>query len=140
MAHLEVRQPPPDRGMGGAIVRREPVVHVRSVARSLFVGWLLASPALAQAQTDPAPRAPAPEAAQDPARAAFEALPEPERRALQDALTWTGDYKGAPDGGYGRGTRDALNAWSARAKTPPGRALDEAARATSARPTRSCSG
>ncbi|HEY8581096.1 MAG TPA: serine protease [Beijerinckiaceae bacterium] len=80
----------------------------------------LAGGALAQQPAPPAP-------AEDAARAAFEALPESERKALQDALVWTGDYKSTLDGGFGRGTRDALAAYGARMKiagplTPPQRA------------------
>ena len=89
-----------------------------SVARPLSVTLaLLAAPAVAQAPKAPPPRAPA--AAPDPAleamRAAFEALPEPERKALQDALVWTGDYNSVVNGAFGRRTFEALNAARARA-------------------------
>jgi peptidoglycan hydrolase-like protein with peptidoglycan-binding domain len=42
------------------------------------------------------------------ARAAFQALSEPERRALQDALGWLGFYNGVVDGAYGKRTIEAL--------------------------------
>jgi hypothetical protein len=78
---------------------------------------------LAQGQSQvPAPRpaakAPAPASAADPAfeaaKAAFEALPEAERKALQDALVWTGDYNSVLAGTFGRRTFEALNAFQAR--------------------------
>lgn len=68
--------------------------------------------------------APKPSAAPDPAfdaaRTAYEALPEPERKGLQDALVWTGDYNSVVTGTYGRRTHDALLAYAARtgAKDP----------------------
>ncbi len=96
-------------------------------ARMLVAFSLLARAPMAQAQMGDAPRSAASDAT-DAVRTTFDALPEAQRRALQDALVWTGDYKGAPDGGFGRGTRDALNLWGARMKLPPGGALDEAAR------------
>lgn len=48
------------------------------------------------------------------AKAAFEALPEAERKSLQDALIWTGDYKGTADGGFGRQTFEAIAAFQQR--------------------------
>ncbi len=43
----------------------------------------------------PSPAAPKPaDPAFEAARAAFEPLPEAERKALQDALVWTGDFNG----------------------------------------------
>ena len=60
----------------------------------------------ASGQTPPAttPRAVAPDSAFDAARAAFDALPEAERKAVQDALAWVGDYAGMADGSFGRQT------------------------------------
>ncbi len=60
----------------------------------------------------PKPADPAVEAA----RIAFEALPEAERKALQDALVWTGDFNGVVSGGFGKRTFDALQAFAARAR------------------------
>jgi len=70
------------------------------------------------------------DAAFEAARLAFETLPEPDRRAIQEALIWTGDYKGAVDGGYGRGTRTAMTAWARRVGLPDDGLLDTRARAT----------
>ncbi|KAB1075803.1 serine protease [Methylobacterium planeticum] len=62
-----------------------------------------------------APPAPAqPDPAYEAARTAFEALPEAERKGLQDALIWTGDYTSVVAGTFGRRTFEALNAFRAR--------------------------
>jgi len=63
------------------------------------------------------------------ARAAFDELPENERKAVQDALIWAGQYSGVPDGSFGRQTYDAVAAYQqSRRKTPTG-SLDVAERA-----------
>ena len=80
----------------------------------------------ATAQTAPRQQ----DAAFEAARLAFETLPEQDRRAIQEALIWTGDYKGAVDGGYGRGTRTAMIAWARRMGLPDEGLLDTRARAT----------
>lgn len=79
---------------------------------------LLAPAGLVSAQTRPPPPPAAKPAdpAMDATRAAFEALPEPERKALQDALVWTGDFNGVVSGGFGRRTFEALQAFAARAR------------------------
>ena len=92
----------------------------RATGRILFLalGLLAAPAAVAQAPKPPPPRPPA--AAPDPAfeamRAGFEALPEAERKGLQDALVWTGDYNSVVNGAFGRRTFEALNAARARAR------------------------
>ena len=72
------------------------------------------------AQTAPAPAAPT--AAADPQfeqqKAAFEALSEPDRRAIQDGLMWTGHYLGVVDGAFGKRTRDSIVAWQTAVKAP----------------------
>jgi peptidoglycan hydrolase-like protein with peptidoglycan-binding domain len=88
----------------------------------------------ASAQT-PAAKAgsPATSAAPDPgydiAKRAFDALPEAERRGIQDALIWTGDYKGIVDGGFGRATRASIVAYEKRANLATDGVLDDKARA-----------
>ena len=72
----------------------------------------LAPPVSAQAAKPPGPAAPDP--AFEVAKTAFEALPEAERRALQDALVWTGDYNSVLAGTFGRRTFEALGAYQAR--------------------------
>src|SRR5690606_10240099 len=69
---------------------------------------LPAFPALAQQ--------PAASEALDAARAAFEALPEADRKAIQDALVWTGDYNGTLDGAFGKRSFDAIRAFETRSR------------------------
>lgn len=68
----------------------------------------LGSPALAQQ--------PAASEALDSARAAFEALPEADRKAIQDALVWTGDYNGTLDGAFGKRSFDAIRSFETRSR------------------------
>ena len=89
---------------------------------------LSATAALAQAPSSAA--AVAADAATAAASAAFEALPEADRRAVQDALVWTGDYKGIVDGRFGKGTRDSIAAFAQRAHLPADGTLDDKARAS----------
>jgi hypothetical protein len=77
----------------------------------------------------PAGSPPPADMAQDPAKRAFEALPEVERKAVQAALIWTNDYKGLADGRFGKGTRDAIVAFALRSKLPGNGSLDEKGRA-----------
>lgn len=88
-----------------------------------------------------APSAPAPvtagdaQAALEAARVAWEAMPLPDRLAVQEGLIWAGDYTGSIDGTFGRMSYEALTAFQARRKlTPDGQvtpvlraALDEGA-------------
>jgi peptidoglycan hydrolase-like protein with peptidoglycan-binding domain len=83
-------------------------------------------PALAEPSQPPAAHV---DSTQDAARAAFEALPEADRKAVQDGLIWTGDYKGIADGRFGRGTHDAIAAFAQRAKLPGDGTLDDKGRA-----------
>lgn len=94
----------------------------REQIRWFAVGLVLLIGTRADAQApSPAPKpaaVPKPPAAPDPAfdaaRTAYEALPEAERKGLQDALVWTGDYNSVVTGTYGRRTHDALLAYAAR--------------------------
>jgi peptidoglycan hydrolase-like protein with peptidoglycan-binding domain len=94
---------------------------------SLTAGLVLPAQhrALAQAQGGAAAESPADAAA----RAAFEALPEADRRAIQDALVWTGDYAGLTDGSFGKGTLAAIKAYQTRAKAKADGILTAATRA-----------
>ncbi|WP_158266817.1 peptidoglycan-binding protein [Alsobacter soli] len=62
--------------------------------------------------------APPPAAKQDPAydaaRSAFDQLPEADRKAVQEALIWTGDFAGAGTGGFGPLTFRAIVAFQKR--------------------------
>jgi hypothetical protein len=82
---------------------------------------LAISPAAAQ----PAPAAnPAVTAAQS----AFEALPEAERKAIQDDLSWTGLYNGTTSGSFGALTFKALQGFQREAKLNDDGVLDPATR------------
>ena len=73
-----------------------------------------------------------PPVAQDPAfeaaKKSYDALPQPERLAIQDALTWTDDFSGARNGIFGKRTHEALRAYAKRNKLASGD-LDDKARA-----------
>nr|WP_238314060.1 serine protease [Methylobacterium organophilum] len=68
-------------------------------------------------------QAPRPAAQPDPvfeaAKSAFEARPESERRAIQDALVWTGDYNGVTTGAFGRRSFDGLLTYQKRIGANP---------------------
>ncbi len=82
---------------------------------------LAASPALPQQSTQPDAKRPAIGAAKqkapiaaDPsvdAKAAFLAMSEPDRKALQEGLGWLGFYNGVVDGAYGKRTIESLSAY-----------------------------
>ena len=95
-----------------------------AIIAALIASLGLSVPATAQT----APRGQ--DAAYEAGRLAFETLPETDRRAIQEALIWTGDYKGAVDGGYGRGTRTAMIAYARRVGLPDDGLLDTRARAS----------
>jgi peptidoglycan hydrolase-like protein with peptidoglycan-binding domain len=89
----------------------------RSPAGLLFALGLglLSPPALAQT----APAAPsADDAAMAAQKAAFLALPEATRKALQEALVWLGLYVGVNDSDFGKHTRDAIVAFQASVRAP----------------------
>jgi hypothetical protein len=73
----------------------------------------------AEAQAQTPPTAPSTD---DPAmaasNAAFLALPEATRKAVQEALVWLGLYVGVNDGEFGKRTHDAILAFQANAKAP----------------------
>ena len=70
-----------------------------------------------------------PDPALEAARAAFDAMPEADRKAIQDALVWTGDQFGTVDGSFGRQTYEGLMAHQRRMKLPPDGILDGKGRA-----------
>ena len=47
-------------------------------------------------------------------KAAFLAMPEPDRKAVQDALIWLGLYNGLVDGAFGQRTLDSILAYRGR--------------------------
>ncbi len=88
-------------------------------ATVLLAGLLAAAPVQAQTRPVPSRAAPAAGAPVDPAfeaaKAAFEALPEAERKTVQEALVWTGDFNAVVSGAFGRRTFEALDAYRTRA-------------------------
>lgn len=65
----------------------------------------------------------------DAARSAFEAMADMDRRAIQDALIWTGDHSGMADGTFGRQTFAAITAYQRRTRQSPNGILTTQARA-----------
>ncbi|MGD0719758.1 MAG: peptidoglycan-binding domain-containing protein [Roseiarcus sp.] len=62
----------------------------------------------------------------DAQKAAFDALPEADRRAIQDAMVWSGRYVGVVDGVFGKRTRDSIVAYQASLKIPANGLIDAA--------------
>jgi peptidoglycan hydrolase-like protein with peptidoglycan-binding domain len=84
-----------------------------------------AAPTRAGAQNAPTP-APSADAAFDGQKAAFDALSESDRKAIQDALVWSGHYLGVVDGVFGKRTRDSIVAWQTSVKAPANGLVDAA--------------
>lgn len=105
-----------------ATLQPQRITLLRSVALSLA---LLSAP-LASAQ------APAPNPQMAAAQAGFEALPETERKAIQNDLIWAGQFNGAVSGSYGPLTFRAINAFKG-ARGPADGLLPPAERAALAK-------
>ncbi len=65
-----------------------------------------------------APATPVADPVFNAAKAEFERMDEPARKALQDDLVWTGDYNGITQGVYGKMTFRATQAFQKRSKLP----------------------
>ena len=68
-----------------------------------------AAPAFAAPPSSPPPAAA--DAKLEAQKAAFLAMPEADRKAVQDALGWLDFYNGAVDGAFGKRTRDSIVAY-----------------------------
>lgn len=99
----------------------------RHLLAAFALAWLAVSPSWAQVPFPPG---------YDAAQRAFDALPADERRALQLALVWTGDFSGMATGEFGRLTFQGLSNFQRRQgmarpnavlDTAQRRALDQAA-------------
>ena len=110
--------------MPRAILRSQRITLLRSV---VLVLALLSAP-LAGAQAPAAGPSPQMAAAQ----AGFEALPEAERKAIQNDLIWAGQFNGAVSGSYGPLTFRAINAFKG-ARGPADGLLPAAERAALAK-------
>ncbi len=64
--------------------------------------------------TAPPPAAPQPDPQMEAAQRAFEALPENDRKAIQDALMWTGDYNGVVGVNFGKRAYDGIRSYQKR--------------------------
>jgi peptidoglycan hydrolase-like protein with peptidoglycan-binding domain len=124
-------------------------LFVRMIVRvgayvAVFLGSMLlpAATAIAQGQLSAASVRPA-EPPFEPARAAFEALSGPDRRAIQEDLIFTGDLSGTADGNFGRLTFEAIIGFQRSARQDPTGILDARGRAAlqaAARRAREASG
>ena len=97
---------------------------------ALSAAVLIVSEAAIAAQNSTPPAAPAAGAADQVFQAqkqAFDALSEADRRSIQDALVWTGDYNGVLDGNFGKRTRDSILSYQANIKAPTTGVLDPSA-------------
>ncbi|TCR70392.1 serine protease [Bosea sp. BK604] len=99
--------------MANALSFRLRSTTMRFAGLGLAVPLLAASLLSAQAQ---APAAPAPNPQMVAAQAAFEALPEAERRAIQTDLIWAGAFNGAVSGSFGPLTFRGINTIKAASK------------------------
>src|SRR5450755_2957101 len=97
----------------------------RTIGAALAVALTLVAPLNAWAQLAP-PASPAADPVYDSQKAAFDALPEADRRAIQDSLVWSGQYLGVVDGVFGKRTRDAILAYEASIKAPTNGLVDAA--------------
>ena len=88
------------------------------LAALVFCLAMTGTAARAQSQSAPTPPAkPAP--ADDAKKSAFLAMSDFDRKAAQDALSWLGFYNGVVDGGFGKRTLDAIQAYQSSVKAPP---------------------
>ncbi len=79
---------------------------------------LLLAPYAALAENAAPTPAPSAEARADGQKSAFLAMPEADRKAVQDALGWLGFYTGVVDGAWGKRTRDSILAYQANQSAP----------------------
>lgn len=70
-----------------------------------------AAPASAAPPSPPSAATAAADAKLETQKAAFLAMPEADRKAVQDALGWLDFYNGAIDGAFGKRTRDSIVAY-----------------------------
>jgi hypothetical protein len=95
---------------------------MRARSLRLIVSAALMLPICAALSVGAHAQAPAPAANPQlaAAQAGFESLPEPERKAIQADLIWSGHFNGAVSGSYGPLTFRAINAFKAGKGTPDG--------------------
>ena len=99
------------------MIRISPIWKCAAVA-ALALAFI---PRAGGAETAPAPAQTSPSGADaraDAQKSAFLALPEADRKAVQDALGWLGLYNGAVDGAWGKRTRDSVLAYQTSIAAP----------------------
>ena len=99
------------------MIRISPIWKCAAVA-ALALAFI---PRAGVAETAPAPAQTSPSGADaraDAQKSAFLALPEADRKAVQDALGWLGLYNGAVDGAWGKRTRDSVLAYQTSIAAP----------------------
>jgi hypothetical protein len=107
------------------------ILEGRGLWSALLIGAALAAGAetalaVQAASPPPAPAASATDQVFESQKTAYDALSESDRRAIQEALVWTGDYNGVVDGAFGKRTRDSILAYQASIKTPTTGVIDAA--------------
>jgi peptidoglycan hydrolase-like protein with peptidoglycan-binding domain len=78
-----------------------------------------AAPAFAAPPSPPASATAAADAKLEAQKATFLAMPEADRKAVQDALGWLDFYNGAIDGAFGKRTRDSIVAYQQSVSAAP---------------------
>ncbi|CAH1657845.1 conserved exported hypothetical protein [Hyphomicrobiales bacterium] len=118
---------------------RAPLRYLQStLVRSTALAFMLLTPTFVSAQAPAA--GPSPQMAV--AQASFEALPEAERKAIQNDLIWAGQFNGAVSGSFGPLTFRAINAFKGARGLPDGMLLptERAALARTAQAARDVAG
>ena len=101
------------------------LTRARRAMFGLAAALCLASPVAVHAQNAPA-AAPAADPVFEAQKAAFDALSEADRKAIQEALIWIGAYVGVVDGAFGKRTRDAIVAYQTSVKAQANGLVDAA--------------
>ncbi|MET0605368.1 MAG: peptidoglycan-binding domain-containing protein, partial [Beijerinckiaceae bacterium] len=91
-------------------------------ASCLFAPFALAQPS-PRAPTGPAQAAPDP--AMEASQRAYDALPENDRRAIQESLMWTGDYNAVVGVNFGKRLYDAIRSYQKRRNVPQNGVLSD---------------
>ncbi|MBV9555653.1 MAG: peptidoglycan-binding protein, partial [Pseudolabrys sp.] len=100
----------------------------------LALAFALSAPAALRAENAP-PAAQSADPVYEGQKAAFEALPEADRKAIQEAMIWSGQYNGVIDGVFGKRTRDAIVAYQTSVKAKADGMVDAAQAAAMAAAT-----
>jgi Putative peptidoglycan binding domain len=99
--------------------------RARRTICGLALALAVAAPAQLRAQNAPPP-SPSVDPVYDSQKAAFDAMAEADRKAIQDSLVWNGHYLGVVDGVFGKRTRDAIVAYQTSVKASASGTVDAA--------------